>query len=90
LDIKYGLSNSFTLDATLIPDFGQVTFDDEELNLSPFEQRFDENRPFFTEGANIFKKADGGFRSGDFFYSRRIGQEIRFDEDEFFLRFKAV
>jgi len=83
LDIKYGLSNSFTLDATLIPDFGQVTFDDEELNLSPFEQRFDENRPFFTEGANIFKKADGGFRSGDFFYSRRIGQEIRFDEDEF-------
>ena len=27
LDIKYGLSNSFTLDATLIPDFGQVTFD---------------------------------------------------------------
>ena len=82
MDIKYGLSNSFTLDATLIPDFGQVTFDDEELNLSPFEQRFDENRPFFTEGANIFKKANGGFRSGDFFYSRRIGQEVRFDEDE--------
>ena len=68
MDIKYGLSNSFTLDATLIPDFGQVTFDDEELNLSPFEQRFDENRAFFTEGANIFKKADGGdFRGGDFF-----------------------
>ena len=68
----------------MIPDFGQVTFDDEELNLSPFEQRFDENRAFFTEGANIFKKADGGdFRGGDFFYSRRIGQEVRFDEDEF-------
>ena len=84
MDIKYGLSNSFTLDATLIPDFGQVTFDDEELNLSPFEQRFDENRAFFTEGANIFKKADGGdFRGGDFFYSRRIGQEVNFDEDEF-------
>jgi hypothetical protein len=84
MDIKYGLSNSFTIDATLIPDFGQVTFDDEELNLSPFEQRFDENRAFFTEGANIFKKADGGdFRGGDFFYSRRIGQEVRFDEDEF-------
>tara|TARA_Y200000002_G_scaffold143032_1_gene118201 strand:+ start:1035 stop:3485 length:2451 start_codon:yes stop_codon:yes gene_type:complete len=82
LDIKYGLSNSFTLDATLIPDFGQVSFDDEELNLSPFEQRFDENRAFFTEGANIFKKANGGFRGGDFFYSRRIGQEVRFDEDE--------
>ena len=39
--------------------FGQVTFDDEELNLSPFEQEFDENRAFFTEGASLFKKADG-------------------------------
>ena len=32
LDLKYGISNSFTLDATLIPDFGQVTFDDENSN----------------------------------------------------------
>ena len=48
MDLKYGISNSFTLDATLIPDFGQVTFDDKELNLTPFEQQFDENRAFFT------------------------------------------
>ena len=83
LDLKYGISNSFTLDATLIPDFGQVTFDDEELNLTPFEQEFDENRPFFTEGADLFKIVDGGsFRGGSFFYSRRIGQKTSIDEDE--------
>ena len=83
MDLKYGINNSFTLDATLIPDFGQVTFDDKELNLSPFEQQFDENRAFFTEGASLFKKADGpSFRSGNFFYSRRIGEEINFNEDD--------
>ena len=84
MDLKYGISNSFTLDATLIPDFGQVTFDDKELNLTPFEQQFDENRAFFTEGASLFNKADGqSFRAGNFFYSRRIGDEISFDEDDY-------
>ena len=84
LDLKYGLNNSFTLDMTLIPDFGQVSFDDRELNLSPFEQQFSEKRAFFTEGADLFEKADGlGFRAGNFFYSRRIGQEIRFNENDY-------
>ena len=84
MDVKYGINNSFTLDMTLIPDFGQVSFDDRELNLSPFEQQFDEKRAFFTEGADLFEKADGiGFRSGNFFYSRRIGQDIRFNEDDY-------
>ena len=83
LDLKYGISNSFTIDATLIPDFGQVTFDDEELNLTPFEQEFDENRPFFTEGADLFKIVDrASFRGGSFFYSRRIGQRTSINEDE--------
>ena len=84
MDVKYGINNSFTLDMTLIPDFGQVSFDDRELNLSPFEQQFDEKRAFFTEGADLFEKADGlGFRGGNFFYSRRIGQDIRFNEDDY-------
>ena len=84
LDLKYGISNGFTLDVTLIPDFGQVSFDDEELNLSPFEQKFSENRAFFSEGATIFKKANGGgWGGGDFFYSRRIGQEINIEEEQF-------
>lgn len=66
LDLKYGLSESFTLDMMLIPDFGQVQSDDQELNLSPFELYFSERRPFFMEGAELFNKAG-------LFYSRRIG-----------------
>lgn len=66
LDIKYGLSENFTLDATLIPDFSQVAFDNVSLNLGPFEQRFSEQRQFFTEGTDLFSK-------GNLFYSRRIG-----------------
>ena len=50
MDIKYGISDAFTLDAILIPDFGQAKFDDVQLNLSAFEQQFNENRAFFTEG----------------------------------------
>lgn len=66
LDIKYGLNDAFTLDAILVPDFGQAAFDNVILNLGPFEQQFNENRPFFNEGTELFNK-------GDLFYSRRIG-----------------
>lgn len=47
LDIKYGINDAFTLDAILVPDFGQTKYDDVILNLGPFEQQFNENRPFF-------------------------------------------
>ncbi|MDZ4793468.1 MAG: DUF5916 domain-containing protein [Bacteroidota bacterium] len=66
MDVKYGINESFTLDATLIPDFGQVISDNVVNNLSPFEVRFQENRQFFTEGTEIFNKAG-------LFYSRRVG-----------------
>lgn len=66
LDIKYGINDAFTLDAILVPDFGQTAFDNKILNLGPFEQQFNENRPFFTEGTDLFNK-------GNLFYSRRIG-----------------
>src|SRR6202008_4973260 len=64
--IKYGINESFTLDMTLIPDFGQVQSDNKVLNLTPFEVKYNENRPFFTEGIELFSK-------GNLFYSRRIG-----------------
>lgn len=66
MDVKYGINESFTLDATLIPDFGQTISDNLINNLTPFEVRFNENRPFFTEGTELFNKAN-------LFYSRRIG-----------------
>ncbi len=68
MDVKYGINQAFTLDMTLIPDFGQVQSDNRVLNLSPFELKFNENRAFFTEGTELFNK-------GNLFYSRRIGIE---------------
>jgi hypothetical protein len=74
MDVKYGINQSFTLDMTLIPDFGQVQSDYRVLNLTPFEVKFNENRQFFTEGTEMFNK-------GDLFYSKRIGSiPLYFDD----------
>ncbi len=66
IDLKYGINNAFTLDVSLVPDFEQVQSDNQVLNLSAYEVRYDENRQFFTEGMELFQK-------GKLFYSRRIG-----------------
>ena len=58
MDVKYGINQAFTLDMTLVPDFGQVQTDNRILNLSPFEQQFSENRTFFTEGTELFNKGN--------------------------------
>ncbi|HET9571699.1 MAG TPA: DUF5916 domain-containing protein [Bacteroidales bacterium] len=71
LDLKYGINESFTLDMMLIPDFGQVQSDDQELNLSPYELYYNEKRQFFTEGTELFDRAG-------IFYSRRIGAAPKF------------
>jgi hypothetical protein len=77
-DVKYGLSSNLTLDATINPDFGQVEADPAVLNLSAFEQFFEERRPFFLEGAGIFnfRTSCGDIDTGctGLFYSRRIGR----------------
>ena len=75
MDVKWGVNEAFTLDMTLIPDFGQVQFDNQVLNTTPFEVRFNERRQFFTEGTELFNKPGGTF------YSRRIGgKPLRADE----------
>lgn len=66
MDVKYGINKSFTLDMTLVPDFAQVQSDNKFLNLTPFQIKFEDFRPFFTEGIDLFNKAG-------LFYSRRIG-----------------
>jgi len=73
MDLKYGLSEAFTLDMMLIPDFGQIQSDDKELNLSPYELYYNEKRQFFTESTELFQR-------GDIFYSRRIGGVPRFSD----------
>ncbi len=79
MDVKYGITDNFTLDATLIPDFSQAGFDNVRLNLGPFEQTFSEQRQFFTEGVDLFSK-------GDLFFSRRVGNrpsgELELNDNE--------
>lgn len=66
MDLKWGLNDAFTLDMTLVPDFGQTVSDQNVLNLGPYEVQFAENRSFFKEGFDLFG-------IGGVFYSRRIG-----------------
>ncbi|MDP9177797.1 MAG: carbohydrate binding family 9 domain-containing protein, partial [Gemmatimonadota bacterium] len=65
-DLKIGMGPNLTLDVTINPDFGQVEADPAEVNLTAYETFFDERRPFFLEGSQLF----GG---RGFYYSRRIG-----------------
>ena len=82
MDIKLGLNESFTLDMTLIPDFGQVQSDDKILNLSPYETYYSEKRPFFNEGTELFNKLG-------LFHSRRVGgTPVRHDNVEDYLNDK--
>jgi hypothetical protein len=72
VDLKYRLSSNLTLDATVNPDFGQVEVDPAVINLGVYETFFDEKRPFFIEGSEIFELDTGG--GGQLFYTRRIGR----------------
>jgi hypothetical protein len=83
VDVKYGVNDAFTLDMMLIPDFGQVQSDDQQLNLSPYELYYDEKRQFFTEGTELFNRAD-------IFYSRRIGAAPKFSADNSLLKNETV
>ena len=67
-DLKVGLGPNLTLDATVLPDFGQVEVDPAVINLSPNETLYPERRPFFTEGLQLI-----GGSVVNIFYSRRIG-----------------
>ena len=70
IDGKIGLSSNFTVDLTINPDFGQVESDPSVMNLTAFETFYEEKRPFFLEGKNIFNFE---FDDASIFYSRRIG-----------------
>lgn len=79
LDLKYGVTDNLTLDATVNTDFAQVEADDQQINLTRFSLFFPEKRRFFQERASIFQY-DLGDRNR-LFYSRQIGlhqgQEVR-------------
>ena len=78
LDVRYAVTSGLTLDATVLPDFGQVDADQVILNLTTFELFYPEKRPFFLEGADYFSLQDayGDPTPAQPFYSRRIGAAV--------------
>jgi hypothetical protein len=73
LDLRYRATSDLTLSATINPDFGQVEVDPAVVNLGVYETFFEEKRPFFVEGSEIFDFGANGTSGGRLFYSRRIG-----------------
>jgi hypothetical protein len=77
-DLKYGLTSNLTLDATVNPDFGQVEVDPAVVNLTAVETFFPERRPFFIEGADLFRfgqsRSQNNFNNTIPFHARRIGR----------------
>ncbi len=84
LDLKYGLTQSLTLDVTLNPDFAQAEADEQQVNLTQFSQFFPEKREFFLENSGIFYVGDAARNNRVttaptpdedmlLFFSRRIG-----------------
>ncbi|MBI4410032.1 MAG: hypothetical protein HY561_10015, partial [Gemmatimonadetes bacterium] len=85
-DFKLGLSSGLTLTGTINPDFGQVEVDPAVVNLTAFETFFPEKRPFFIEGAEVFRfgqvRSFNRYSFQQFFYSRRIGRPPRLGVSE--------
>ena len=85
-DVKYGVTSNLTLDVTLNPDFGQVEADPAQVNLTAFETFLPERRPFFLEGASIYRfgiaLGDGDNANESLFYSRRIGRAPQGSPDD--------
>jgi hypothetical protein len=84
-DLLYGVTSNLTLTATINPDFGQVEADPAVVNLSAFETFYQEKRPFFTEGLDVFRfnigLGDGDGGQEELFYTRRIGRAPQGEAD---------
>jgi hypothetical protein len=79
VDIFYNPSEKLTFQLTANPDFAQIEADPFDFNISRYESHFDERRPFFTEGNEVFtasgrERNSGFYRPLELFYSRRIGK----------------
>jgi len=55
LGVKYGITSDLTADLALNPDFSQVEADPAQIDVnSTFSLYFQERRPFFMEGSDLF------------------------------------
>lgn len=79
IDAKVGITPSVNLDLTYNTDFAQVEVDTQQINLTRYNVRFPEKRPFFLENLELFRvgkyNSAATVSSGDvdLFFSRRIG-----------------
>lgn len=81
LDLFYNPSEQLTLQATANPDFAQIEADPYSFNISRYETYYNERRPFFTQGNEIFiaagkERNTGFYRPLELLYSRRIGKKL--------------
>jgi len=74
LDLSYGVTSNFTLDATFNPDFGETEVDPTVVNLSAFETFFSEKRPFFIQEFRVFD-FELASRRAELLFTRRIGRQ---------------
>jgi len=66
-DFRWRPATAFGVDLTVNPDFALIEADVETINLTRFELRVPEKRPFFLEGNEMYNQRIRQF------YSRRIG-----------------
>ena len=81
IDIFYNPSQKLTFQLTGNPDFAQIEADPFQFNISRYEVYFNERRPFFTQGNEVFmpsgrERNSGFYRPLELFYSRRIGKKL--------------
>jgi hypothetical protein len=77
--VFYNPSERLTFQLTANPDFAQIEADPFAFNISRYETYFEERRPFFTEGSEVFaasgrQRNSGFYRPLELFYPRRIGK----------------
>ena len=81
LDLFFNPSSKFTFQLTANPDFAQIEADPYDFNITRYESYFEERRPFFTEGREIFmpsgkERGSGFYNPLELFYSRRVGRKL--------------
>ena len=70
-NIRWGMSNNFTLNGTVNPDFSQIESDEGQVTYDPRQALFfTEKRPFFLDGTEFFSTPK------NLVYTRRIVQPV--------------
>src|SRR4029453_10244108 len=70
-NVRWGMTNNFTLNGTVNPDFSQIESDAGQVTFDPRQALFfPEKRPFFLDGSEYFATPK------NLVYTRRIVQPV--------------